>query len=150
MPTNYSNGVTTGPGIAPASDLTSKHGWGLSAVFPSFESPGVANVALLPYSAPTDGSSDAWPGVSAAISAACHPDNSSSIRSGVVLIPRGTFRVSKAIEVPPGCSLVGIDTIRSYVYFDPAAPRVPFVLDLMQSRASTARVSTISRRGALI
>lgn len=103
VPSNYTRGLRTGTGASPLPTLLSKHGWGYTPAFPSFETPGALNVQSAPYNASGSGMEDAWPGIQRAIQDACptagtrqdqrtSPGQRHDVpTSRVVVLPRGTY-----------------------------------------------------------
>ena len=82
------------PGRTPPADLQSRHLW--SSPFPSFESPGAANVKAAPYLAKGDGRADDTAALERAIA-----------QSEVVFLPKGCYRLSRPLELRPRSKLVG-------------------------------------------
>lgn len=80
--------------VAPPADLQSRHLW--ESPFPSFESPGAANVKAAPYNAKGDGQADDTAAIQKAIDA-----------SRIVFLPRGIYVISRTLELQPGTKLIG-------------------------------------------
>lgn len=81
------------PGEEPPADLLSRHGWGEG--FPTFETPGIANVRA--FGAVGDGVADDTDALERAVAA-----------SDVVFIPKGTYRVSRTLQLAPHTKLIGV------------------------------------------
>lgn len=88
------------PGEEPPADLVSRHGWGEN--FPTFETPGIANVRTL--GAVGDGVADDTDAVERAIAA-----------SEVVFFPKGTYRVSRTLRLAPHTKVIGVHHTLSIV-----------------------------------
>lgn len=85
---------------APPDDLQSRHLW--DETFPSWESPGAANVKAPPYSAMGDGESDDTGAIQQAID-----------ENEIVFLPRGKYRLSKTLSFRPDTKLVGVHRVYS-------------------------------------
>jgi hypothetical protein len=82
------------PGQAPPADLQARHLW--SPKFPSFESPGAANVKAAPYQAKGDGRADDTAAIQRAID-----------QSEIVFLPKGCYRLTRTLEMKPHTKLIG-------------------------------------------
>jgi hypothetical protein len=85
---------------APPGDLQSRHVW--DEAFPSWESPGAANVKADPYSARGHTESDDTEAIQQAID-----------ENEIVFLPRGKYRVSKTLRLRPDTKLVGVHRVYS-------------------------------------
>lgn len=83
------------PNQAPPADLQSRHLW--PAQFPSFESPGAANVKAAPYLAQGDGRADDTAVLQRAID-----------ESEIVFLPKGCYRLTHTLELRPRTKLIGV------------------------------------------
>ena len=80
---------------APPADLQSRHLWGED--FPTFESPGCANVRAAPYAARGDGKTDDTAALQRAID-----------DSEIVFVPKGIYLVSKTLRLRARTKLIGV------------------------------------------
>lgn len=90
------------PGAEPPADLQPRHL--PPADFPSWESEGAVNAKAAPYSAKGDGKADDAEALQRAVDA-----------GGVVFLPKGVYRITRPIDLPPGASLVGVGQTMSYL-----------------------------------
>lgn len=82
------------PGGPPPADLPARHCWDKN--FPSWETPGVANVRAAPYGAAGDGITDDTDALQRAI------DDHQA-----VFLPKGRYRVSRTLRLHPHTRLLG-------------------------------------------
>ena len=82
------------PSQPPPADLQARHLW--SPQFPSFESPGAANVKAAPYLANGDGRADDTAALQQAID-----------QSEIVFLPKGCYRITRPLELKPRTKLIG-------------------------------------------
>jgi Pectate lyase superfamily protein len=103
----------------PPADLQSRHLW--TDEFPSWESPGAVNVKDEPFGAVGDGIADDTKAIQKAI------DNHE-----IVFLPKGTYAVSKTIQLRPDTKLIGLHRCYSWLvpldrvggdFHDPDNPR---------------------------
>lgn len=108
----------TESGVAPPEDLQSSHLW--ITDFPSFESPGAANVKTAPYLAKGDSVTDDTDALQRAVD-----------EHQIVFLPKGYYRISRTIRLRPDTRLVGVAQPFSIVmvrkaegdFVDPARPQ---------------------------
>jgi hypothetical protein len=81
-------------GEGPPQDLQSRHRW--PPGFPTWETPGAANVKT-DYGAAGDGSTDDWAAIQRAID-----------ENEVVFFPKGTYMISKTLELRSDSKLIGV------------------------------------------
>jgi hypothetical protein len=103
---------------APPPGLVQSHHWGSDGNALVFDAEGAFSVKDAPYGAVGDGYTDDTAAIQAAIAEAARAVGKSDSRafaSGpidapmqAVLLPRGVYRVSQTILVPPGVALVGV------------------------------------------
>jgi hypothetical protein len=80
---------------APSTDLQPRHLW--SPRFPSFESPGAANVKAARYGARGDGRADDTQAVQRAID-----------ENEIVFLPKGCYRLTRTLQLRPNTKLIGL------------------------------------------
>ncbi len=83
------------PDQVPPADLQSRHLW--STPFPSFASPGVADVKAPPYGARGDGRADDSTAIQRAID-----------EKEIVFLPKGCYRLARTLELRPHTKLIGV------------------------------------------
>jgi hypothetical protein len=102
----------------PAADLQSRHLW--TDEFSSWESPGAVNVKDKPFGAVGDGIADDTKAIQRAIDS-----------HEIVFLPKGTYAVSKTIQLRPNTRLIGLHRCYSWLvpldrvggdFHDPADP----------------------------
>jgi hypothetical protein len=142
--TDLGGAVTVEGGPSPPADLQSRHSYGPAADFPSFETPGAANVKLPPYSAVGDGVEDDTAAIQAALDV-----------SKVVFLPKGIYRVNSTLRLRAGCALVGaahhityiIPVVKGFTEARMANTTRPLVLALDESEGAVAGAPISSRTG---
>ena len=82
-------------GESPPADLQTRHLW--SPRFPSFESPGAANVKTAAYGARGDGRADDTQALQRAID-----------ENEIVFLPKGCYRLTRTLELRPNTKLIGL------------------------------------------
>lgn len=82
-------------GESPPADLQTRHLW--SPQFPSFESPGAANVKTAAYGARGDGRADDTQALQRAID-----------ENEIVFLPKGCYRLTRTLELRPNTKLIGL------------------------------------------
>jgi len=106
-------------GRAPPADLQSRHLW--TDEFPGWESPGMVSVKDEPYGAVGDGTTDDAKAIQQAID-----------EHEIVFLPKGTYAVSKTIQLRPDTKLIGLHRCYSWLvpldrtggdFHDPANPK---------------------------
>lgn len=104
------------PDRTPPADLQSRHVW--RSDFPTFETPGAANVKEPPYGARGDGVNDDTAALQRAID-----------ESEIVFLPRGCYRTTQPLELRPRTKLIGVGQHLSLLmplpagaFADPARP----------------------------
>jgi hypothetical protein len=105
------------PGAPPPTDLQTRHLW--KADFPSWESPGVANVKAAPYHARGDGCVDDTDALQRAVN-----------EREIVFLPKGYYRIMRTLELKPRTKLIGVGQHLSVIvapraeghFGDPARP----------------------------
>ena len=105
------------PGDAPPADLQARHLWMPS--FPSWETPDAVNVKAAPYNAAGDGRADDTDALQRAVN-----------EHEIVFLPKGYYRISRAIELKPRTKLIGVGQHLSIIvatkaegdFSDPARP----------------------------
>jgi hypothetical protein len=86
---------TVEPDAAPPANLQTQHLW--SPQFPSFESPGVANVKDAPYGAKGDGRTDDTAAIQHAVD-----------QCEIVFLPKGCYLLTRPLELRPHTKLIGV------------------------------------------
>ncbi len=87
--------VNVEKGREPPASLQSRHIW--EADFPNWEEPGAANVKAAPYGARGDALSDDTAAIQCAIN-----------ERPTVILPKGTYRITRPLVLKPGTRLVGV------------------------------------------
>jgi hypothetical protein len=83
------------PDVAPAAGLQAQHLW--PSQFPSFESPGAANVKEAPYRAKGDGRTDDTAAIQRAVD-----------QNEIVFLPKGCYLLTRPLELKPQTKLIGV------------------------------------------
>ncbi len=115
----------------PPADLQTRHLW--SPTFPSFESPGAANVKGVPYRAKGDGRTDDTAAIQQAID-----------EHEIVFLPKGCYLLTRTLELKPKTKLIGVGQTMSLLVpgatggFAGAADAAPMV-----RTADTADAETV-------
>jgi len=118
---------------SPPADLQSRHLW--TDGFPGWQSPEVVNVKDEPFGAAGDGATDDAKAIQRAID-----------EHEIVFLPKGTYAVSKTIQLRPDTRLIGLHRCYSWLvpldraggdFHDPANPN-PVVRTADEGKANTA------------
>ena len=83
------------PDVAPPAGLQAQHLW--TPQFPSFESPGAANVKDAPYRAKGDGRTDDTAAIQRAVD-----------QNEIVFLPKGCYLLTRPLELKPQTKLIGV------------------------------------------